>query len=192
MIVTAANIQDRDGAVALIKAIRFRFPWLRHLFADGAYSGPKLREAIAGHGDWTIEVVKRSDTAKGFAVIPRRWVVERTFAWLGRCHRQVAQLVGCEKVPNPLECLGYSGASSISVCKVLGLSVAGDLLTGTHIPYAAAWYRKTNCTFSDAIAAMRYEIWISETFRHSPSAPETQQIPPDKVKRMLQALCFAA
>ena len=83
VIVTAANIQDRDGACALIKAIRYRFPWLRHLFADSAYAGPQLREAIAGHGDWTIEVVKRSDTAKGFVVLPRRWVVERTLcmAW---------------------------------------------------------------------------------------------------------------
>ena len=87
VIVTAANIQDRDGACALIKAIRFRFPWLRHLFADSAYAGPQLSEAIAGHGDWTIEVVKRSDTAEGFVVLPRRWVVERTFAWLGRCRR---------------------------------------------------------------------------------------------------------
>ena len=69
VIVTAANIQDRDGACALIKAIRYRFPWLRHLFADSAYAGPQLREAIAGHGDWTIEVVKRSDTAKGFVVL---------------------------------------------------------------------------------------------------------------------------
>lgn len=87
VIVHAANIQDRDGAPDLIKAIRFRFPWLRHLFADGAYSGGKLAAALKGHGDWTFEIIKRSDTAKGFEVLPRRWVVERTFAWLGRCRR---------------------------------------------------------------------------------------------------------
>ena len=87
VIVHAADIQDRDGAPDLIKAIRYRFPWLRHLFADGAYSGDKLAAALKGHGDWTLEIIKRSDTAKGFQVLPRRWVVERTFAWLGRCRR---------------------------------------------------------------------------------------------------------
>jgi len=54
---------------------------------DGGYAGPKLREALIGIGQWTIEIVKRSDGAKGFEVLPRRWVVERTFAWLGRCRR---------------------------------------------------------------------------------------------------------
>ena len=58
-----------------------------HVFADGGYAGDKLREAIKDHGAWTIEIIKRSDTAKGFEVLPRRWVVERTFAWLGRCRR---------------------------------------------------------------------------------------------------------
>jgi putative transposase len=57
------------------------------VFADGGYAGPKLGAALKGHGDWTIEIIKRSDTAKGFEVLPRRWVVERTFAWLGRCRR---------------------------------------------------------------------------------------------------------
>jgi putative transposase len=87
VIIHGADIQDRDGAPALLKAIRHRFPWLRHLFADGGYAGDKLRTALEGHGDWTIEIIKRSDTAEGFKVLPRRWVVERTFAWLGRCRR---------------------------------------------------------------------------------------------------------
>ena len=86
-LVHAANIQDRDGAPDVLKSIRYRFPWLRHIFADGGYAGPKLRGALERNGDWTVEIVKRSDTAKGFEVIPRRWVVERTFAWLGRCRR---------------------------------------------------------------------------------------------------------
>ena len=64
-----------------------RFPWLHYIFADGGYAGGKLRDALKGHGDWTIEIIKRSDTAKGFEVLPRRWVVERTLAWLGRCRR---------------------------------------------------------------------------------------------------------
>jgi transposase len=71
----------------VVETIRHRFPWLRHVFADGGYAGPKRRAALNGHGDWTIQVIKRSDTAKGFEVLPRRWVVERTFAWLRRCRR---------------------------------------------------------------------------------------------------------
>jgi putative transposase len=86
-VIHSAGVQDRDGAPDVLKAIRYRFPWLRHVFADGGYGGPKLRAALKGHGEWTIEIIKRSDTAKGFEVLPRRWVVERTFAWLGRCRR---------------------------------------------------------------------------------------------------------
>ena len=87
VLIHAADIQDRDGAPDVLKAIRRRFPWLRHIFADGGYAGAKLRQAMRGLGDWTIEIVKRSDQAKGFVVLPKRWVVERTFAWLGRCRR---------------------------------------------------------------------------------------------------------
>jgi putative transposase len=87
IIVHAADIQDRDGAPALLKAIRYRFPWLRHVFADGGYAGDKLRDALEGHGDWTLEIIKRSDKAKGFVLLPRRWVVERTIAWINRCRR---------------------------------------------------------------------------------------------------------
>ena len=87
ILVHAANIQDRDGAVDVLKAIRYRFPFLRQVFADAGYAGGKLKAALAGHGNWTLEIIKRSDTAKGFVLLPRRWVVERTFAWLGRCRR---------------------------------------------------------------------------------------------------------
>ena len=86
-VIHSADVQDRDGAPDVLKAIRYRFPWLRHLFADGGYAGEKLRSALKGHGDWTVEIIKRSDKAVGFEVLPRRWVVERTFAWLGRCRR---------------------------------------------------------------------------------------------------------
>jgi putative transposase len=70
-VVHAADIQDRDGASDLLKAIRFRFPWLRHIFADGGYAGKKLQGALKGHGEWTIEVIKRSDKSKGFELLPR-------------------------------------------------------------------------------------------------------------------------
>lgn len=71
----------------MLKAVRYRCPWLRHVFADGGYAGEKLGDALKKHGDWTLEIIKRSDKAKGFEILPRRWVVERTFAWLGRCRR---------------------------------------------------------------------------------------------------------
>ncbi len=83
----AANIQDRDGAPEVFDLLKYEAPKLRHVFADGGYAGPKLRGTLAKIGRWIIQIVKRSDTAKGFEVIPRRWVVERTFAWLGRCRR---------------------------------------------------------------------------------------------------------
>lgn len=87
LVVHGADIQDRDGAPAVLASIRKSCPWLRHIFADGGYAGPKLRGTLNKIGDWTVEIVKRSDTAVGFEIIPRRWVVERTFAWLGRCRR---------------------------------------------------------------------------------------------------------
>jgi hypothetical protein len=60
------------------------FPWLRHLFADSAYSGGGLDRALTKFGHWTIEVIRRSADVAGFAVLPRRWVVERTLAWLAK------------------------------------------------------------------------------------------------------------
>jgi transposase len=86
-LVHPADIQDRDGALLVLdRRTRRLFPFLETIFADGAYGGEKLRTALAGAA-WTIEVVKRSDQAKGFEVIPRRWVVERTIAWINRCRR---------------------------------------------------------------------------------------------------------
>jgi transposase len=86
-VIHSADIQDRDGAPLVLAAIINRFPWLRHVFADGGYAGEKLEAALAKIGSWTLEIIKRSDTAKGFVLLPRRWVVERTFAWLNRNRR---------------------------------------------------------------------------------------------------------
>jgi len=86
-LVHAADIQDRDGAAAVLQEARYRFPWLRHVFADGGYAGEKLRTALSKIGEWNLEIIRRSDKADGFIVLPRRWVVERTFAWLGRSRR---------------------------------------------------------------------------------------------------------
>ena len=86
-VVHPANIQDRDGAPELLASIRHRFPWLRHIFTDGAYAGPKLAAALEGKGRWRLEVVKRAPSGQGVKVLPRRWVVERTLAWLSRNRR---------------------------------------------------------------------------------------------------------
>jgi transposase len=86
-IVHRADIQDRDGAPLLLATMCRAFPWLRHVFADGGYAGEKLRRALAKLGRWTIDIVRRSDAARGFEPLPRRWVVERTIAWLNRNRR---------------------------------------------------------------------------------------------------------
>jgi len=87
-----AAIQDREGAPGVLKSILKRWPWLRHIFADGGYAGPKLKGRLEEVGKFTLEIVNRSDRAEGFEVIPRRWVVERTFAWLGRWRRLAKDL----------------------------------------------------------------------------------------------------
>ena len=66
---------------------RYLYPWLRHVFANGGYSWVKLATALDQIGRWRIEIVKRCDAVEGFVVLPRRWVVERTFAWLNRNRR---------------------------------------------------------------------------------------------------------
>lgn len=87
MIVHRADVQDRDGAPDLLASVRSLYPWLRRVFADGGYAGGKLKGAFAGLGEWTVKIVKRSDAAKGFVLLPRRWVVERAIAWLNRNRR---------------------------------------------------------------------------------------------------------
>lgn len=82
-----ANIQDPHGAVPLLRDLRRRFPDLRHIFANRVYRGEQLRSAVARYGPWTIEIVERPAGVKGFQLLPRRWVVERSFAWLGRSPR---------------------------------------------------------------------------------------------------------
>lgn len=87
VLVHAANIQDCHGAVPLLRTLRRGFPKLRHIFADRVYRGAQLPAALADCGPWTIEIVQRPDGVKGFQLLPRRWVVERSFAWFGRSRR---------------------------------------------------------------------------------------------------------
>lgn len=86
VVVHAADIQDRDGAKLLLEAVKGFLPRLVLIWADGGYAGQLVDWAkdICG---WTLEIVKRNNDQTGFVVLPRRWVVERTLAWLGRYRR---------------------------------------------------------------------------------------------------------
>lgn len=86
-IVHAANVQDRDGAPAVVSLACAIYPTIAHLFADGGYAGEKLESALRKIEGPAIEIVKRPDSATGFVVVARRWVVERTLAWLSRSRR---------------------------------------------------------------------------------------------------------
>lgn len=86
-IVHAADIQDRDGGILLMSSLFGLYPFLLKLYADGGYQGDKFRDGLAAVcKQVNVEIVKRSDTAK-FVVLPKRWIVERTIAWLNRCRR---------------------------------------------------------------------------------------------------------
>ena len=86
VVVHAADIQDRDGAKIVFKRIRKHFKKLKLVWADGGYAGKLIWWAHRYCG-WTLEIVKRSDARKGFYVLPKRWIVERTFSWFGNYRR---------------------------------------------------------------------------------------------------------
>ncbi|WP_425438491.1 IS5 family transposase [Rhodospira trueperi] len=87
VVVHSAGIQDRDGAARVLDKIRNRFPWLELVWADGGYNAHQVKDAVAKIPVLRMEIVKRTDDMKGFVVLPRRWVVERTFSWFGRNRR---------------------------------------------------------------------------------------------------------
>lgn len=86
VVVHAGNLQDRDGAKLVFEKIKGTFSRLRLIWADGAYAG-QLVEWVKNTCGWLLEIVKRNPEAKGFQLLPRRWVVERTFGWFGRYRR---------------------------------------------------------------------------------------------------------
>ena len=84
----SAGVQDRDGGILLLSTLFGAFPFLKKLFADSAYQGPVFHEALAkALPHLETEIIKRSNKVKGFVVLPKRWIVERTLAWLNRCRR---------------------------------------------------------------------------------------------------------
>jgi DDE superfamily endonuclease len=119
------------------------------------------------------------------ALYVRRWQIEVTFAET-RAHlgvetqRQWTDNAIARTTP---ALLGLYSLISLCAC---------DLLTSASIPYAAAWYRKTSLTFSDAIGAVRLQLWLGDINQHSPPHREPKNIPASRVVRMAQALCFAA
>jgi transposase len=87
-IVHAADIQDRDGGVLVMATLFGMYPFLLKLYADGGYQGLQFQGALQRVVQQiNVEIVKRSDSAKGFTVLPKRWIVERTIGWLNRCRR---------------------------------------------------------------------------------------------------------
>jgi len=87
VVVHSAGIQDRDGSAPVLDRIRQRFPWLERVWADSGYNARQVKDAVAKSPGLRLEIVKRSEDMKGFVVLPRRWVVERTFSWFGRNRR---------------------------------------------------------------------------------------------------------
>jgi putative transposase len=86
VVVHSAGIQDRDGAKLVLEKARGQWPRLERIWADGGYAG-QLVEWTQKTCGWVLDIVRRSADAVGFEVLPRRWVVERTFAWLGKYRR---------------------------------------------------------------------------------------------------------
>ena len=84
VVVHSAAIQDRDGAALVLDRIRQHFNWLELVWADGGYNARQVEHAVAAQPPLRVEIVKRRDDRKGFIVLPRRWVVERTFSWFGQ------------------------------------------------------------------------------------------------------------
>lgn len=81
-----ADVQDRDGAGAVLRQARRLFPFVERIFADAGYQGPRVAKAVAETGCWHLEIVKRSELHK-FVVLPKRWIVERTIGWISRNRR---------------------------------------------------------------------------------------------------------
>jgi putative transposase len=87
-IVHPADIQDRDGGILLLATLFGRYPFLKTLFADAGYQGRQFLQALADILPFiAAEIIKRPHQAKGFVHLPKRWIVERTIAWLNRCRR---------------------------------------------------------------------------------------------------------
>jgi putative transposase len=128
VVVHAASIQDRDGAKLVLERAKGKFPRLALVWADGAYGG-KLIEWVKTVCCWVLEIVKRTDDVKGFKVLPRRWVVERTFGWLNR-YRRLAK--DYERTPSSSETMVH-----IAMIRVMLARLAHKKQSWRHLPSAS-------------------------------------------------------
>ena len=104
-----ANVQDRDGAKLTLMRLVGRFPRLEKVWAEGAYAG-RLVAWARSVGGWSLELVRRSSYRNTFEVFPRRWVVERTFAWLGH-YRNLSK--DYEELPETTEAWVYAAMTGL-------------------------------------------------------------------------------
>jgi transposase len=99
---TLPTCRTRDGAEAVLHKARRQFPFIERLIADASYQGPKMTATVARIGSWTLEIVRRCDRHR-FVVLPKRWIVERTLAWISRCRRlariRASRTQGCRLHP---------------------------------------------------------------------------------------------
>jgi putative transposase len=128
VVVHAACIQDRDGAKLVLERAKGKFPRLSLIWADGAYGG-KLIEWVKTVCCWVLEIVKRTEDVKGFKVLPRRWVVERTFGWLNR-YRRLAK--DYERTPSSSETMVH-----IAMIRVMLARLAHKKQSWRHVPSAS-------------------------------------------------------
>jgi putative transposase len=120
VMVLHAGIQDRDGAKMLFDTTKMRFPRLKLIWADGAYGG-QLVEWVKKFCHWVLEIVKRSEDVKGFVVLPKRWIVERTFGWLNRWRRLSKDY---ERLTETSEAFVYLAMSRIMVKRLARMVAA--------------------------------------------------------------------
>ncbi len=120
VVVHAANIQDRDGAMLVLGKAKGKFPRLQLIWADGGYAG-ELIDWAKQFCNWILEIVKRSDDVKGFQVLPHRWVVERTFGWLNRYRRLSKDYEG---LPETSESMIYAAMSHLMVKRLSRVQVS--------------------------------------------------------------------
>jgi putative transposase len=111
VVVHTANIQDRDGARLLLAKAKGLFPRLQRIWADGGYAGKLIGWVLETCG-WVLEIIKRNEAVKGFKLLPRRWVVERTFGWLGRNRRLSKDY---ERLPESSETMVYWAMTRLMV-----------------------------------------------------------------------------
>lgn len=120
IIVHPGNIQDRDGAKEVLAKAKECFPRLQWLWADGGYAG-QLVDWVKANCQWVLDIVRRSDDAVGFEVLPRRWVVERTFAWFGK-YRRLAK--DYEFHPRSSETMAYLAMTHVMVRRLARLATS--------------------------------------------------------------------